>query len=574
MRDLVTAFDQAVQAAPAETIPAKTVVSIHPKTPEPPVAVQPVRLTMPPTWILAAAGLGLAVLVIAGLILSRVPGRVEISGGQVEVILPTATPTTPVETQAAAPSPTAPAATRTPRPTATPTAPPAPTQFSDSTILTDLSWKMSANPAPGWEQPGFDDSGWPAAKTEPCRRLPGIEAQCLWDYPYRYVENKSIAFRKVFDVPQVPPRARLVTLVDDDVDIYVNGRLALHDGPDTNSMGISWWEIDITEFLQPGKNVLALQGIDTGQGAAQIQAVLGLCADSQDTQEPLIEIMGHVEDWFDGFIYLEAIDAPCDSGVAEVAYRVNDGPWQPVERHHRFQLPPGEHDVEARAADKAGRHGFDRWHFRVGPAPEAPALTEPFLSVMTSRPPDFAADFNAADPAWNADDYDDRGGDQISLENGQLQITVGGARPLTHVGHPALRFNNFILSVDVTAQDPNPANYSPQLSWQDTHQTLALWINQHRWETRYCQASGCEANTAEGVDANITAGKTMQLMVAAHGPEFAVYLNGKPLTTVNDPNRPPGTEMTLAAYSDAVEQSTLITYDNLKVWNLDGAAGQ
>lgn len=95
MRDLVTAFDQAVQAAPAEVgvaTPWPTLAAL-PQVAAPgdtgPLPPQPVRLTMPPLWILAAAGLGLVVLVLAGLILSQVPGRVEISGGQVQVILPT-----------------------------------------------------------------------------------------------------------------------------------------------------------------------------------------------------------------------------------------------------------------------------------------------------------------------------------------------------------------------------------------------------------------------------------------------------------------------------------------------------
>ena len=103
-----------------------------------------------------------------------------------------------------------------------------------------------------------------------------------------------------------------------------------------------------------------------------MQAVLGLCEQTEDKYKPLVAIMNNREDWFDGRIYLEAVDAPCDSGVVEVAYRVDGGQWQTVERHQPFDLPPGEYDVEARAIDGAGREGFEQWHFRVGQPPATP----------------------------------------------------------------------------------------------------------------------------------------------------------------------------------------------------------
>ncbi len=124
MRDLVTDFDQAVEAVPVEvrtaTEPsgaAPTLTAVGEVAAEPTTGVtQPVAaptwqqwVKTQPLWLLAAAALALVVLVMAGLILSRVPGRVVISGGQVQVVLPTGTETavakvssTPVESVAAA----------------------------------------------------------------------------------------------------------------------------------------------------------------------------------------------------------------------------------------------------------------------------------------------------------------------------------------------------------------------------------------------------------------------------------------------------------------------------------------
>ncbi len=111
MRDLVTALDQAVSGAPAAmrtavTPPRATQRSTLVEEAEAePTAVVPGPATAAapawrrwaagqPPWLLPAAGLALIVLVLAGLIVSQIPGRVEISGGQVQVMMPT-TPAVP-----------------------------------------------------------------------------------------------------------------------------------------------------------------------------------------------------------------------------------------------------------------------------------------------------------------------------------------------------------------------------------------------------------------------------------------------------------------------------------------------
>ncbi len=152
MHDLVAAFDQAVQSAseiaePVSTIPPPVALQevgggLTTVVPPPTTSVSgwPQRIAQQPLWLLAAAGLALLVLVLAGLILSRIPGRVDISSGQVGVVLVTATdaplvaalvtPTQTTELAATATSTPQPAVTPmptsthipTPSPTSTPTA--------------------------------------------------------------------------------------------------------------------------------------------------------------------------------------------------------------------------------------------------------------------------------------------------------------------------------------------------------------------------------------------------------------------------------------------------------------------
>jgi tetratricopeptide (TPR) repeat protein/predicted Ser/Thr protein kinase len=203
MRDLVTGFDQAVSGAPAEVRAAATPLRatqlptlVEEAQAEPTAVVPgPATASMPawrrwaaaqPLWLLPAAGLALIVLVLSGLIVSQIPGRVEISGGQVQVVMPTTpapsaqlplatatavsavpeTPTAAMETKASPATQAAQAsASPTPRPTSTPpeaTAPGStveqarafaepilaaikdrPPDFSDDFSANDLGWTAS-----------------------------------------------------------------------------------------------------------------------------------------------------------------------------------------------------------------------------------------------------------------------------------------------------------------------------------------------------------------------------------------------------------------------------------------------
>jgi tRNA A-37 threonylcarbamoyl transferase component Bud32 len=372
--EMVRALDAAVQALEAadRTEPTALAAGPGPTVAEqaaPPAegllfqAVAGVRKTLPARWgqVVMGVVVGIIALLAFFLVLSRVPLRVQITGGQLEVVRMVEVATAP-------------------------TLGPTGVITDDIYIVTDGTWKSSRNPSPGWQQPDYDDSSWGAVDSEPCQEFPGAQpAMCLWDYPYTYVRNNTVYFRKAVEIHKVPPRARIVTLVDDDVDIYLNGTLVLHDGEDVGTDGISWWELDVTDLIRPGVNVLAFQGTDTGEGIAYVQAGLGLCFGTEDRYNPRVEIMNHWEGWYDGDLYIEAVDALCDSGVVEVAYRVDGGSWRIIEPHERFQLSLGEHDVEVRATDGAGRQGFDSWHFLVGQPPFV-ATTPTNTPTSTSSP--------------------------------------------------------------------------------------------------------------------------------------------------------------------------------------------
>ena len=144
MRDLVAAFELAAQETVREIAQAGGATAVSPaglaatKTLE--VAEPPTLAAAPPTrmpaWLLAAAGLALVLLlVVAGIILSRIPGRVGVSGGQAEATLPAATDTP--QAQPTALSAAQVTATATPRPT--PSATPMPSPTSSATPVPTLT---------------------------------------------------------------------------------------------------------------------------------------------------------------------------------------------------------------------------------------------------------------------------------------------------------------------------------------------------------------------------------------------------------------------------------------------------
>ncbi len=254
-----------------------------------------------------------------------------------------------------------PTVTSTPAPSATitPTLDPAHTEYH---IISDGTWLFMRNPPDGWKGIGFDDSSWSRVSVEEIRRIPGSLASEIWEYPYVYKQNDTLSFRKVFDVQVVPDRARLVAAADDSVNVYVNGNLVYKD----SFRNVSYLELDVTNWLRPGKNVLALQGTDLGQGAAYVMADLGLCpAEIPDRYPPLVEIKYHWTGERSDPIWFEAMDASCDAGVTELVYRIDGSDWITMSPHKYFNLPHGTHLVEARATDGSGKQGFDSWTFHV-----------------------------------------------------------------------------------------------------------------------------------------------------------------------------------------------------------------
>jgi hypothetical protein len=78
-------------------------------------------------------------------------------------------------------------------------------------------------------------------------------------------------FRKIFTLDGIPTQALLDVTRDDDIQLYINGQLALNDtdGGDNTTL-----DINVTSFLVPGQNLIAAKAHDSYGAYEQFSAVL------------------------------------------------------------------------------------------------------------------------------------------------------------------------------------------------------------------------------------------------------------------------------------------------------------
>ncbi|MBL8701180.1 MAG: hypothetical protein JNK67_22580 [Alphaproteobacteria bacterium] len=149
----------------------------------------------------------------------------------------------------------------------------------DIPIVSDAAWKSSSVLVSGWEQLGFDDSLWAAARapypspSPPTDLIPGTTAQHIWHDPSGTSDGTTgpvIAFFRrsiAIDLASAPGpvRAGLRISVDDDYEIFVNGVLAFRNQDGGFATKVD--SIDISPLIRNGTNVLAIRAVDNSLAA-------------------------------------------------------------------------------------------------------------------------------------------------------------------------------------------------------------------------------------------------------------------------------------------------------------------
>ena len=121
------------------------------------------------------------------------------------------------------------------------------------TVVTDGSWKASQSGPAGWEQSGFNDSGWAAA------RVTAAYGGGPWGTQV-VVPSASPYLRKGFDVAKPVARARLFTTALGLHDTYLNGARVgverLDPGWTEYTKRLQYRGYDVTGAIRSGRNAL------------------------------------------------------------------------------------------------------------------------------------------------------------------------------------------------------------------------------------------------------------------------------------------------------------------------------
>ncbi len=146
-------------------------------------------------------------------------------------------------------------------------------------IVSSSLWRSNNQFANGWQLPEFNDASWALARAPypapqpPTQFIPGTNAQFMWHDPLGSSDgttgSNTAFFRYTFNVNSTANSRPLVgsarVSVDDDYDLYVNGTLVKqnHDGGNAGVVD----SINLSPYLRPGKNVIAIQAVDGGWGS-------------------------------------------------------------------------------------------------------------------------------------------------------------------------------------------------------------------------------------------------------------------------------------------------------------------
>jgi alpha-L-rhamnosidase len=176
--------------------------------------------------------------------------------------------------------------------------------YADGTsaqVVSDGSWKVTTGPTtanspaaetydarlatPGWNQPGYDDSGWGDAAILPTTStVPSYSGSPTADWIWNTAgatnstPEGTIYLRKTFTVtdPSTISSAILRVNADDGHMTYVNGTL-VSSSPGNVANGWQTSQVsDIKSLLVPGTNVIAIAGIATDTGANSVIAAAQL----------------------------------------------------------------------------------------------------------------------------------------------------------------------------------------------------------------------------------------------------------------------------------------------------------
>lgn len=214
-------------------------------------------------------------------------------------------------------------------------------------------------------------------------------------------------------------------------------------------------------------------------------------------------------------------------------------------------------------------------------------FAEPILSAMKDLPPDYQDDFNNSSSGWTIADNVDYLDGEVGYEDGEYFVV---ADPLTDpaegpyfcawgIDDNDIRHADFLAEFDVKFLSAREGNWDFQF-----HRT---YDRANNIETKYAVGGNYQGGVffhkcnpdpdtdcpvlKEISDGSLILGKNwVHIQVMARGPKMALYVDGKPVLYVEDPNYKEAYNQGefILALCNFANHTMEVRWDNLRIWDI------
>ena len=220
-------------------------------------------------------------------------------------------------------------------------------------------------------------------------------------------------------------------------------------------------------------------------------------------------------------------------------------------------------------------------------AEQARVFAEPILQAIANRQPDFEDDFSKRNAGWMWLGNNENGQPAFTPEevptkafnDGSLTLTVADGVWGNTWTRACDHFNDFVLQADLTLVDlANNTSGRIEVYFRlasGENYVFGFELDGSGWYAYERKHSGRESITlgTGGMNMKVN-GKDIpnRLLLVAHGPRFAAYVNDMPLTYFENADIPAGEGACNFGFG-AAPGSVTISIDNVKAWNLANVPG-
>ena len=196
------------------------------------------------------------------------------------------------------------------------------------------------------------------------------------------------------------------------------------------------------------------------------------------------------------------------------------------------------------------------------PADQARAFAEPILATIADRPPDFEDDFSTADKGW--------GLDQFEIIDGVVRATLVDGNT-AGLGPPWLVAKDFVLSFDSRQVSGSyGSGQTVNLGLPGGFLSFSIASGTRNWDSGKMWDDQWHSVPSGGGDVVSPIGEINHILVVARGPRVAFYLNDVPVVYVEDNDFDVAHDVWFMCNG---QPDIVCEFDNIKIWNLEDMPG-